>query len=105
MSRRKARTISHVLKKIRNNVMKSGLHKTSTRLLTLPNTNQIHWQMFIDFFQWDQQNALQIHRKEHAFLDNQLKMRNQLAFDVLDSTMLHSIIKYKKARGGGRQCT
>jgi len=58
--------------------------------------------MFVDFFNWDQQNALQIHRKltkEHIFLDNQLKMRNYLAFDVLDSTMLNSIITYKKALG------
>lgn len=31
--------ISHVLKKIRNNIMKSGIQNKSTRLLTLPNTS------------------------------------------------------------------
>jgi hypothetical protein len=42
--------ISHVLKKIRNNIIKSGLDKHCTRLLKLPNKFEIHWKMFIDFF-------------------------------------------------------
>ncbi len=38
--------ISHVLKKIRNNVLKSGVHKASTRNLTFPDGSPIQWQMW-----------------------------------------------------------
>jgi hypothetical protein len=34
---------SHVMKKVRNNIIKSGLKKTSTRNLTLPNDDVIQW--------------------------------------------------------------
>jgi len=94
--------ISHVIKKIRNNILKSGFHKSCTRLLTLPSKFEIHWQMFIDFYSWDQQNGLQLHRKltsEHINLDSQLKMRNYLAEDVLNSEMLHSMKVYQKHLG------
>ena len=73
---------SHVVKKIRNNILKSGLNPRCTRLLTLPNHCEIHWQMFVDFFMWDQQNGLQLNRKltnENIYLDSQSKMRNHLA--------------------------
>lgn len=82
--------------------MKSGLHAKCTRLLTLPNSLQIHWQMFVDFFYWDQQNALQLHRKltnEHIYPDNQLKMRNYLAEDMLNSTMLNAFKTYQNVLG------
>jgi hypothetical protein len=62
--------ISHGIKKIRNNVIKSGIQKESTRLLTLPDENTIQWQMFIDCFIWDKNNAVQLHKKlsnEHLF--------------------------------------
>lgn len=90
--------ISHVIKKIRNNVIKSGILKTSTRLLTLPNKETIQWQMFIDCFLWDKQNAFQLHKKltnEHLFPSTQSKMRNYLAMNVLDSEMLHLMQMYQ----------
>jgi hypothetical protein len=67
---------SHVMKKVRNNIIKSGLKKTSTRNLTLPNDDVIQWQMWTDCYQWDQQNGLQIHRRltnEHIFPSQQCK--------------------------------
>lgn len=94
--------ISHVIKKIRNNILKSGIHSKSTRLLTLPSDHTIHWQMFVDFFSWDQQNALQLHRKltkDHIYLDTQNKMRNHLAEQVLDSEMLHAFKTYQNSLG------
>lgn len=94
--------ISHVIKKIRNNILKSGNYSKSTRLLTLPNMCTIQWQMFIDFFKWDQQNALQLHRqltKDHIYLDSQNKMRNHLAEHVLNSEMLHALKTYQKSLG------
>lgn len=93
---------SHVMKKIRNNLIQSGIHEKCTRLLTLPTGVQIQWQMFIDFFRWDQQNGLQLHRKltnEHLFPDKQLKMRNHLAEDILNKEMLHSMKIYQQSLG------
>ena len=61
---------SHFMKKVRNNILKSVIKKTSTRNLTLPNDDIIQWQMWTDCYQWDQQNGLQIHRRltnEHIF--------------------------------------
>lgn len=90
--------ISHVLKKVRNNVLKSGLLKTSTRNLTLANDHVIQWQMWIDAFKWDQTNGLQLHRKltnEHIYLSTQSKMRNHLAVEVLNSDMLHLMRQYQ----------
>lgn len=94
--------VSHVLKKVRNNIIKSGLHPKSTRLLKLPNQMTVQWQMFIDSYRWDQQNGLQLHRKltnEHLFPDSQLKMRNYLAEDVLSSEMLHLMKQYQNSIG------
>lgn len=93
---------SHVMKKLRNNILKSGIRPKSTRILTLPSSYTIQWQMFLDFFEWDQQNALQLHRKltnEHFHLDAQLKMRNHLAEDVLNSDMLHAMKVYQQTLG------
>lgn len=94
--------ISHVLKKIRNNIIKSGHGPKCTRLLTLPDKTTIQWQMFIDCFKWDQENALQLHRKlsnDHFFPDNQMKMRNHLAEDVLNENMLFLMQQYKQNLG------
>ena len=94
--------ISHVLKKIRNNIMKSGISAKCTRTLTLPNGLTIQWQMFIDSYRWDQQNSLQIPRKltnEHLFPDSQLKMRNYLAEDMLDKEMLNLMKTYRNTLG------
>lgn len=93
---------SHVMKKLRNNMLKSGIHPKSTRILTLPSSHTVQWQMFLDFFEWDRQNALQIHRKltnEHFHLDSQSKMRNHLAEEVLNSDMLHAMKVYQQTLG------
>jgi hypothetical protein len=90
--------VSHVLKKIRNNMLKSGILKSSTRLLKFTSHKTVQWQMFIDCFQWDRSNALQLHQKltnEHLFPSTQSKMRNHLAEEVLNSDMLHVIKQYK----------
>ena len=58
--------------------------------------------MFTAYYAWDQQNALQLHRKltsEHFNTDNQLKMRNSLAEDLLSSEMCHCFKLYKNALG------
>lgn len=90
--------VSHVIKKIRNNVLKSGVQKQSTRLLTLPSSHTVQWQMFIDCFHWDKSNAFQLHKKltnEHLFPSTQSKMRNHLADEVLNNDMLHLMLQYK----------
>jgi hypothetical protein len=90
--------VSHVIKKIRNNTIKSGIQKGATRLLTLPSQYTIQWQMFTDCFLWDKQNAFQLHKKltnEHLFPSTQSKMRNKLAEDILDSEMLHMMQVYQ----------
>lgn len=93
---------SHVVKKIRNNIIKSGISKKSTRTLTLVSGHTVQWQMFIDTYQWDKSNGLQLHRRltnEHMFLSNQSKMRNHLAEDVLNSEMLNLVLQYQQYLG------
>lgn len=94
--------ISHVIKKVRNNILNSGVTQKSTRLLTLPSSYTVQWQMFSDVFFWDQQNAFQIHRKltcEHFNLDCQLKMRNHLAEEILNVDMLYAMKMYQNTLG------
>ena len=89
---------SHVIKKIRNNILKSGIIKGCTRYLELPNENVILWQMWLDVFSWDQCNALKIHKRltnEHMHPSSQSKMRNHLAVDVLDKEMLNLFQQYQ----------
>lgn len=93
---------SHVIKKIRNNIIKSGISKHCTRNLILDSGRTVQWQMFVDCYQWDKSNALQLHRKltnEHIFPSNQSKMRNHLAEDVLDTEMLNLFIQYQQYLG------
>jgi len=89
---------AHVMKKIRNNVLKSGINDSSTRLLTFPDGSTVQWQMWVNAFQWDRANALQLHSKltnEHLFPSSQSKMRNKLAEDVLNNEMLNLMLTYK----------
>lgn len=91
---------SHVVKKIRNNILKSGISKGCTRNLTLPNGDVILWQMWIDAYKWDQGNALKLHRKlsnEHIFPSSQSKMRNHLAEEALNGEMLHLFQQYQSS--------
>ena len=93
--------VSHVIKKIRNSVLKSKLD--GIRHLTLPSGKFVEWQVFIDAFLWDQKNPVALHRKltkEHIFdilSNNSLKMRNHLAEDVLGSEMLHLLKCYSSS--------
>ncbi|KAJ8307454.1 hypothetical protein KUTeg_015538 [Tegillarca granosa] len=82
----------HLIKKIRNSVLSSGFLRSHQRLLTVDG-NFIIWKMWIDAYQWDRStNTFPIHHKltdEHLFPTNAQKLRNKLAFQVLDSDMLH----------------
>ena len=75
---------SHVIKKIRNNISKSG-HSANHK----------------DF--WDiSVKTLKLHQKltqEHLFLNSQLKMRNKLAEEVVNEDMLHLMKEYQVALG------
>ena len=86
----------HLLKKMRNSVLSSGEKQFHTRILTLEG-KVIVWQMWIDAYLWDRNNPFPVHHKlsdEHLFPNNAQKMRNKLAFDVLDKEMLHLMETY-----------
>lgn len=54
--------------------------------------------MWVNAYQWDQQNALQLHRKlsnEHIYPSSQGKMRNHLAEEVLSNDILNLMLEYK----------
>lgn len=82
----------HLIKKIRNSVLSSGFLQSHQRLLTVDG-HFVIWKMWIDAYQWDRStNTFPIHHKlsdEHLFPTNAQKMRNKLAFQVLDNDMLH----------------
>ncbi len=93
---------SHIMKKIRNNLLKSGNEKEHSKLITLNNDSKIEWQDWEDAFNWDRGNLVRIHRKltrKHIKLDNSSKMRNFLAEQVLDVDMLNLFRHYKVALG------
>lgn len=93
---------SHVVKKMRNNIIKSGVQEGCTRNLTLANGDTIQWQMFKDAYNWDLENALAIHRKlthEHLYPNTQEKMRNHLAEEVLNLDMLNLLKQYQSYLG------
>lgn len=88
----------HLIKKIRNSVLSSGFLQSHQRLLTV-NGHVIIWKMWIDAFNWDLTNSFRVHHKlsdEHIFPTNSPKMRNKLAFDVLDSEMLNLMKCYSQ---------
>lgn len=79
--------ILHVLKKIRNNIYKSGEAACCKRNLKIQD-KFIEWDHFKDAYLWDiSSNPFPIHHKltqEHIYLTSENKMRNYLAEDVLD---------------------
>lgn len=83
---------SHVVKKIRNNITKSGTLTTHKRYLKL-GKKYIVWEHWYKAYQWDfYSNTLKVYQQltqDHFFLNSQLKMRNKLAEDVLNENMLH----------------
>lgn len=97
---------SHCFKKIRNNIIKSGIKKGCTRLLRLSSGEEIHWDMWVNAYKWDRTNVIQIHKSltnEHIFPSNSSKMRNKLAEDALDEEMLNLMCSYKSSLGAKGQ--
>ena len=94
--------ISHVLKKIRNNISKSGDAPHCKRLLQY-DSNCIEWKHFRNAYLWDiSEHPFPLHHRltrDHFFLTSEAKMRNHLAEDVLNSEMLHLMKMYKKKLG------
>lgn len=82
----------HLIKKLRNSVLSSAIQKNHQRLLTVGGKS-IQWQMWIDAYNWDQNNhSFKIHHRlsqDHIHPNNAQKMRNKLAFETLDSDMLY----------------
>ncbi|XP_071111146.1 uncharacterized protein [Haliotis cracherodii] len=94
---------SHLFKKIRNNLLKSGPEKWHSRELTI-NGHPIVWKMWIDSYEWDKQHGLSIHHKlgnDHIHPNKADLMRNHLAEEVLDSNMLSLMRLYKQNLGHG----
>lgn len=93
---------SHMMKKIRNNICKSGEGNLSKRRLQHKD-QYIEWDHFRKAYLWDiSNNPFPIHQKltnEHLFLSNEGKMRNHLAEDVLNTEMLHLMKVYQQSLG------
>lgn len=93
---------SHVIKKIRNNLSKSGFSSGHKRKIKCE-SSYIIWDHWIRSYNWDiSHNPFPVHRKlthEHFYLTSESKMRNTLAEDVLDSEMLHVMLCYQKSLG------
>lgn len=90
----------HFITKLRNSVLSSGIQENHKR-------QTIQWQMWINAFNWDQNNhSFKVHYKltnEHIFPNNAQKMRNQLAFDTLKLEMLNLMKTYSKSLGEAGQ--
>lgn len=93
---------SHVMKKIRNNILKSGHFQYNKKLLYF-NDKFIVWDHWLKAYQWDiSSNTLKVYpqlTEEHFHLNSQLKMRNKLAENVLNKDMLHLMEIYQKTIG------
>lgn len=94
--------ISHTVKKIRNNVSKSGDSEFCKRRLKHKD-KFIEWSHFRQAYLWDiSKNPFPVHHRltqEHIFLTSENKMRNHLAEEVLNSDMLHLMKLYKESLG------
>ena len=92
---------SHVIKRVRNNVLKSGTGKDFVRNLVY--NQDILWEHWVNAFKWDHEtNAFPLHRKlthDHFFLTQESKMRNRLAEDVLSEEMLNLMLAFQKFLG------
>jgi hypothetical protein len=95
-------TISHTLKKIRNNISKSGAAAFFKRHLKLKD-KFIEWDHFKQAYVWDiSTNPFPVHNKltqDHIYLTSESKMRNHLAEDVLSKEMFHSMKLYRESLG------
>jgi len=93
------------MKKIRNNISKSGKQNTYNRHL-LYKGKYIYWEHFKNAYLWDiSHNPFPVHQKlthEHFHLSSESKMRNALAENVLNKEMLHLMKLYADSLGENR---
>ena len=92
---------SHVMKKIRNNILKSGITDLHKGLLTLGGKH-IVWDHWVKSLEWGiANNSLKVQQltQDHFFLGSQLQMRNKLAEEVLNENMMHLMFLYQKSLG------
>ncbi|CAG2224497.1 unnamed protein product [Mytilus edulis] len=86
--------VSHVIKKIRNNILKSGSESQCKRHMKFEG-NFIEWNHFKTAYSWDiSTHPFPVHHKlsqDHFYLTSEAKMRNHLAEDVLNADMYHLI--------------
>ena len=84
--------LQHGLKKIRNNLLKSGNKAYHKRDLHFAQ-NHIRWEHWVEAYQWDvNHHGHAIHRhlaESHLFPTTKERMRNQLAEQCLDWEMLN----------------
>ncbi|XP_071174117.1 uncharacterized protein [Mytilus edulis] len=96
--------ISHVIKKVRNNILKSGTEAHCKRHLVC-GEKYIEWSHFKQAYLWDiSSHVFPVYHKltqEHFFLTSEAKMRNYLAEDVLNCDMLHLMEFYRNSLGDG----
>ncbi|KAJ8313792.1 hypothetical protein KUTeg_008353 [Tegillarca granosa] len=93
---------SHVIKKIRNNISKSGQESQCKRHLQLGG-HFIEWRHFRQAYLWDiSSHSFPVYHKlsqDHIFLTSEAKMRNHLAEEVLNTDMLHLMKLFQKSLG------
>jgi hypothetical protein len=98
---------SHIVKKVRNALLSSGLatgESKYTRSMVLSGKSLV-WKQWIDAVKWDRENnSRPIHHRvsdSHLFPNNAEKMRNHLAEDMLDTTMLNLMTSYQAGLNDG----
>ncbi|CAG2206495.1 unnamed protein product [Mytilus edulis] len=94
--------VSHVIKKIRNNILKSGSESQCKRHMKFEG-NFIEWNHFKRAYSWDiSTHPFPVHHKlsqDHFYLTSEAKMRNHLAEDVLNADMYHLMKLYQQTLG------
>lgn len=93
---------SHVVKKIRNNITKSGTLTTHKRYLKLGKKIHCVGALVQGLSMGIYSNTLKVYQlltQDHFFFNSQLKMRNKLAEDVLNENMLHLMTCYQRSLG------
>ena len=96
---------SHVIKRVRNSILSSGTEKYHYRKLKLQDRN-IYWNHWQQAHSWDKlvNSGMRLYQKlteDHLHPTKEAKMRNHLAEDVLNSEMLHLMVKYKESLHDG----
>jgi hypothetical protein len=95
---------SHVIKKIRNNISKSGTETNCKRYLKLGD-HFIEWSHFRQAYLWDiSTHPFPVHHQlsqDHIYLTSEAKMRNHLAEQILNEEMLHLMKLFQQSLGEG----